>query len=50
MPGIDPSILTHRLNIDPSHRPVKQKRRSFTPKRNQAIHEEVEKLLQAGFI
>jgi len=50
MTGIDPSVLTHRLNIDPSHRPVKQKRRSFTPKRNQAIHEEVEKLLQAGFI
>jgi hypothetical protein len=50
MPGIDPSVLTHRLNIDPSNRPVKQKRRSFTPERNQAIHEEVEKLLQAGFI
>jgi hypothetical protein len=50
MPGIDPLVLTHRLNVDPSHRPVKQKRKSFTPERNQTIHEEVEKFLQARFI
>jgi len=50
MPGIDPSIIVHRLNVDPSSRPVKQKRRTFTPERNQAIAEEVSKLLAAGFI
>jgi hypothetical protein len=38
------------LKVDPNHRPVKQKRRSFAPERNQAIHEELEKLLQADFI
>jgi hypothetical protein len=38
------------LNVDPNHRLVKQKRRNFAPERNQAIHEEVEKLLQAGFV
>jgi ribonuclease HI len=50
MPGVEPSVITHRLNVDPSHRPVKQKRRSFAPERNQAVAAEVEKLLQAGFI
>ena len=50
MPGIDPSVICHRLNIDPSIRPVKQKRRVFTPDRNQAISDEVKKLLTAGFI
>jgi hypothetical protein len=50
MPGVKPSVITHRLNVDPSHRPVKQKRRSFAPERNQAVAVEVEKPLQAGFI
>jgi len=50
MPGINPSVISHRLNVDPNYRPVKQKRRSFAPERNQAIHEEVERLLKAGFI
>lgn len=50
MSGIDPSILTHRMNVDPSHQLVKQKGRSFALVRNLAISEEVEKLLQAGFI
>ena len=31
MGGIDPAIITHRLNISSSFKPVKQKRRSFTP-------------------
>ena len=50
MPGIDPSVICHKLNIDPSIRPIKQKRRVFAPDRNQAISDEVEKLLTAGFI
>uniref|UniRef100_A0A2N9GAF3 Reverse transcriptase n=1 Tax=Fagus sylvatica TaxID=28930 RepID=A0A2N9GAF3_FAGSY len=50
MPGIDPSVICHSLNIDPSIRPIKQKRRVFAPDRNQAISDEVEKLLTAGFI
>lgn len=49
MPGVDPLVIVHRLNVDSSHRPVKQKR-SFAPKRNQAVATEVEKLLQADFI
>ena len=50
MGGIDPAIITHRLNVSPSFKPVKQKRRSFAPKRQKAINEEVGKLLQAGAI
>ena len=50
MGGIDPAIITHRLNISPSYKLVKQKRRSFTPERQKAINEEVGKLLMAGAI
>ena len=50
MGGIDPTVITHRLNISPSFKPVKQKRRSFAPERQKAINEEVGKLLQAGAI
>ena len=50
MGGIDPTVITHRLNVSPSFKPIKQKRRSFTPKRQKAINEEVNKLLQAGAI
>lgn len=50
MPGIDPSVIAHRLNEDPGFRPVRQKRRTFTPERNQAMADEVSKLLTAGFV
>ena len=50
MGGIDPTIITHKLNTNPSFNPVKQKRRSFAPERQKAINEEVGKLLQAGAI
>ena len=50
MGGIDPAIITHRLNVSPSFKPVKQKRRSFASERQKAINEEVGKLLQAGEI
>ena len=50
MGGIDPAIITHRINVSPSFKPVKQKRRSFALERQKAINEEVGKLLQAGAI
>ena len=50
MPNIDPSTIYYRLNVDPSIWPIKQNRRVFAPDRNQAISNEVEKLLTAGFI
>ena len=50
MSGVDLAVITHRLNVDPSFKPVKQKRRSFAPERQKAINEEVGKLLQAKVI
>ena len=50
MGGIDPTVITHRLNTNPSFKQIKQKRRSFAPERQKAINEEVSKLLQAGAI
>ena len=50
MPGIDPSVITHRLNVYPSFKPVRQKKRVFAPKRDNAIKEEVQKLTITKFI
>ncbi|XP_059638774.1 uncharacterized protein LOC132281055 [Cornus florida] len=50
MPGISPAIIQHHLNVHPSFKPIRQKRRTFTSEENQAIPEEVEKLLRAHFI
>ena len=50
MPGIDPSVITHRLNVYPSSKPVRQKKRVFAPERDDAIKEEVQKLTTAQFI
>nr|POF02826.1 transposon ty3-g gag-pol polyprotein [Quercus suber] len=50
MPGISPEVIQHRLNVDPERKPVKQRRRVFTPERDQAVTNEVNKLLAAGFI
>jgi len=46
VPGIDNKVIKHRLNVDPTRKPIQQKR----PKRNSAVVEEVEKLLTARFI
>ena len=50
MGGIDPTVITNRLNTNPSFKLVKQKRRSFALERQKAINEKVGKLLQAGAI
>ena len=50
MGRVDPTMITHRLNVSPSFNPVKQKRRSFALERQKAINEEVGKLLQAKAI
>ena len=50
MIGVDPNVISHKLNVDPTYRPVRQKRRKFAPERNQVINEEVEKLKKNGFV
>ena len=50
MPGISPKIIQHKLNVNPERKPVQQRRRAFAPERDQAVTEEVTKLLTVGFI
>ena len=50
IPSIDPSVITHRLNICPSSKSVQQKKRVFAPERNNAIKDEGQKLIVAKFI
>ena len=50
MPGIDPSVIVHRLNVNPASSPIRHKKRVFTQEKDKAIVEEVRKLLEAGFI
>ena len=39
MEGIDSSIMSHHLNIDPGRKPVRQKRRAMDAERYQALKE-----------
>ncbi|XP_074359600.1 uncharacterized protein LOC141699509 [Apium graveolens] len=50
MPGIDQNLITHRLNVDPTRKAVKQKKRTHAPDKLKAIKQEVEKLLEVGCI
>jgi hypothetical protein len=50
MPGIPREVIEHKLGIDPSYKPIKQKKRRYTPERCETIWQEVNKLLEAGFI
>lgn len=50
MPGLREEVAVHKLHLDPTKPPVKQKRRNFAPERQQAIDEEIAKLLKADFI
>ena len=50
MLGIDPSVITHHLNVYPSSKPIRQKKRVFALERDNAIKEEVQKLIAAKFI
>ncbi|KAL2228687.1 UNVERIFIED_CONTAM: hypothetical protein Sindi_1848400 [Sesamum indicum] len=48
--GINPEVIVHRLNVDPTMRPVQQKKRSFGSDKNEIIRKEVDKLLKAGYV
>ncbi|XP_058211645.1 uncharacterized protein LOC131323822 [Rhododendron vialii] len=50
IPKIDPRVLSHKLNVDPTILPVRQKTRTFAPKRNEVAANEVDKLVQVGSI
>ena len=50
MPGIDPSVMVHRLNVSPSFPPIRQKKRVFALEQDRTIAEEIRKLQEASFI
>jgi len=50
MPGLDPQIVIHCLNINPDSKPVKQQQRQFCPEIIKAIKSEVKKLLDSDFV
>ena len=50
MPGIEPSITVHKLNVSSSIPLVRQKKRVFAQERDKTIAEEVRKLLEVNFI
>ena len=50
MPRIDPNVITHRLNVFLSYKPVHQKKKVFPPEWDDAIKEEVQKLVTSNFV
>jgi hypothetical protein len=50
MPGIDPQIVVHEIKTYPRARPVRQRLHPVHPRKVAAIKEEVQKLLNVGFI
>jgi hypothetical protein len=50
MPEIPREVIEHKLGIDPSYKPVKQKERRYNPERCETIPQKVNRLLEAGFI
>ena len=50
MPGIDPAVMCHKLNVDPSHKPMIQKARRTRVPQMEVVIEEVQKLLEAKAI
>jgi len=50
MPGIDPSVASHQLTVDPSVSVVAQRRRKQSPKKSEAAEKAVKDLLEANFI
>ena len=50
MPGIPTEVIQHKLNVNPEKKPMQQRRIAFALERDQAVREEVAKLLTVGFI
>src|SRR5262249_9688116 len=48
--GVDSRVITHRLNLDPGHHPVQQKKRRFSPERQKVIQAAVDRGLKSGLI
>jgi hypothetical protein len=50
MPGLSRELIEHQLPIKASFRPYKQLAQNFKPEIVRSVKEEVDQLLQVGFI
>ncbi|VFQ97213.1 unnamed protein product, partial [Cuscuta campestris] len=50
MPVVDPKIICHRLAVDPTHKPVKQKKRFLSSERREFVTKQVTTLQSIGHI
>lgn len=50
MMGIDPAVMFHWLNIDPTKKGIRQKRRPISGERAVVLKEEVDRLLELKLI
>ena len=50
VPDVDPEFIVHKLNVDPSFPPKKQKPRRSSKKHADAVNLEVQRLKEAGAI
>ena len=50
MPGIDPKVMSHKLNVTKDAKPIKQRRIVCSREKYDIIREEVKKLEEAEFI
>ena len=50
MPGLDPNLVAHALNVEPEAKPVVQPMRTFHPDVEAQIIQKIQKLLTDGFI
>ena len=50
VPGVDPKFIVHKLNVDPSFPPKKQKSRRSAKEHVKAVRQEVERLKEAEAI
>ena len=50
MPGIDPNVACHHLVVNPTVKPVFQRKRKLGEERRKAVDEEVKRLQEARFI
>ena len=49
MPGLNPTLLTHKLAVSPDAKPIKQTPQNFRQEIQLQIKEEIKKLVGAGF-
>jgi hypothetical protein len=49
MPMIPREVIEHKLDIDPSYKPIKQKEKTYTPEMCETIWKGVNKLLEVRF-